>query len=226
MRAWEFINEGKVPFSSDIIADVRQAFDLGYPLKEIGQLTDLTVPKVSYILDKYHKDRNKRIDNIAQAATPEDKVEIARLWQAGENIRNIASKFAVDRTTVERWIDEKLGPGTVDRDNQQRRTLPSSDRLAGKVTPEMIQKMRELYKQGFSLAEISDQLGKVIVGRTVLATLVKQPDYAQLRAEWENNKKGKVKPKLSATTGIYRPGTIGNRRSKGPYTKHTAGNLR
>ena len=127
MRAWEFINEGKVPFSSDIIADVRQAFDLGYPLKEIGQLTDLTVPKVSYILDKYHKDRNKRIDNIAQAATPEDKVEIARLWQAGENIRNIASKFAVDRTTVERWIDEKLGPGTVDRDNQQRRTLPSSD---------------------------------------------------------------------------------------------------
>jgi endonuclease YncB( thermonuclease family) len=223
MRAWEFINEGKVPFSPDIIADVRKAYDLGYTMKEIGQLTDLTVPKVGYILDRYHKDRNKRIENIAQAATPEDKVEMARLWQDGENVRNIAKKFAVDTTTVERWLDEILGQGTVKKDVALKRSQPGTERIAGKVTPEMVQKMRELFKTGMIARDISASLGNVVVPRTVSLTLAKQPDYVELRAQWETNYRRKVRPKLSATTGIYRPGTIGNLRHKGPSSRHMSG---
>ena len=210
-------------FTPAQITQLKNLWDEGWSREDIAELMGLKVRRIDHLLSAYYPDRPRKQGHRPDITqTPEMTRQMVDMFNAGENLRNIAMKFGVDKTTPEHWIDDAMGKGYVAGVLDDRRKLPSTSTLANKITPEMLNTMRYLYKQGTSLQDISDKLGNVIVGRTVLATMVKQPDYAQLRAEWEKNRQ-RVKPKLSADRKIYRPGTIGNLRGKGPASKHMSG---
>jgi hypothetical protein len=205
------------------ITQLKNLWDEGWSREDIAELMGLKVRRIDNLLSAYYPDRpRKQVHRLDITRTPEMTRQMVDMFNAGENLSKIAMKFGVDKTTPEHWIDDAMGKGYVAGVLDDRRKLPGTSTLPNKITPEMLNTMRYLYKQGTSLQDISDKLGNVIVGRTVLATMVKQPDYAQLRAEWEKNRQ-RVKPKLSADRKIYRPGTIDNLRSKGPGSKHMYG---
>jgi len=208
----------------DTIETLKNLWDEGWRREEIAELMGLKLRRIDHLLSAYYPNRpNKQFQKPQTTlGTPDVKREVADLWRSGMNLRDIGKKYEIDHGTAQQWIDEILGQGTVKKDVELKRSQPGTDHLAGKVTPEMLKTMRYLYQQGTSLTDISDKLGNVVVPRTVLATMVKQPDYAQLRADWEKNRQ-RVAPKLPANRKIYRAGTIDNRRSKGPSSKHMYG---
>ena len=193
-------------------------------MAEIGIMLDRSYSQIGNLLMKYYPDRKPRIIHAAKAATDQDRVASIAMWNDGKGIKNIAKTVGVDADTVTRWLTDEFGEDGISKEQDRRRkTGGTSLRMPNKVTPEMREKMRELYVTGITLSDIADQLGNVIDPRNVLATMVKEPDYVELRAKRDERTQRKVNTGSPATTKIYRPGTIGNRQHKGPGSKHTSG---
>lgn len=219
-RARKFVPKKLTP---DEIKDLRDAYDAGYTLAEIGILIGRKPSQVGNLILQYYPERKPRRVHVAKAATDDDKQKTIQMWKDGSTIKVIANAVGVDHTTVSRWLNDEFGEDAIAREQQRRRETGGSIRIGHKVTPEMREKMRELYVTGMTLSDIADQLGNVIDPRNVLANMVKEPDYKELRAKRDERTQRKVNTGSPATTKIYRPGTIGNRQHKGPGSKHTSG---
>lgn len=212
-----------VKMTPERLKDIKDAYDQGWSLKDIGELVGTSHSQIGNILTKYYPDRKPRIIHAAKAASPEDKTAAFDLWDSGIGIRGIAKKLGVDPDAIKNWLTDKYGQEAIDQEQERRRsTGGSSLRMPHKVTPEMKQKMRELYVTGMILRDIADALGNVVDPRTVLAAMSREPDFEELRAAREERTQA-IKKRGPTTTNIHRPGTIGNLRSKGPGSKHTHG---
>lgn len=209
--------------TADQIKDLRDAYDAGFTVAEIGTLIGKTPSQTGNLILQYYPDRKPRRVHAAKAATDDDKQKIIQMWNDGSTIKVIANAVGVDHTTVSRWLNDEFGEDAIAREQQRRRETGGSIRIGHKVTPEMREKMRELYVTGMTLSDIADRLGNVVDPRNVLANMVKEPDYKELRAKRDERTQSKVNTGSPATTKIYRPGTIGNRQHKGPGSKHTSG---
>lgn len=212
-----------VKMTPERLQDIKDAYDLGYSLKEMGQLFNTSGAQIGNILTKYYPERKPRLVHVAKAATQEDKAAAFELWNNGIGIRGIAKKIGVDADAIKNWLADQYGQDAVDQEQERRKTIGGSSlRMPNKVTPEMKEKMRKLYVTGMILRDIADALDNVVDPRTVLAAMSREPDFEELKAI-RDERKQKVKMKMDATATIYRPGTIGNRRSKGPQNRHTWG---
>ena len=209
--------------TADQIKDLRDAYDADYTLAEIGILIDRKPSQVGNLILQYYPDRKPRRVHAAKAATGDDKQKTIQMWKDGSTVKVIAKTIGVDHTTVSRWLNDQFGEDAVAAEQQRRRETGGSIRIGNKVTPEMREKMRELYATGMTLTDIADQLDNVIDPRNVLSNMVKEPDYNALRAMRDERMQRKVNTGSPTTTKIYRAGTIGNRLHKGPSSKHTSG---
>lgn len=222
MRASEFITETEKQYDPALIDDIKQAYDLGLTTKEMVELTGLKAGMIYYLLDKFHKNRTPRVIHAAKASTPDDVQIAINKWSEGDTINNISDSIGVDGTTIKRWLIAKFGKDAIDQEQQRRRSTGGSVHIANKITPEMRDKIRELYVTGMSADDIANAIDNIIAARNVYAAMKREPDYEELRAA-RDARKQKVKTGNAATTKIYRPGTIGNLRSKGPQNRHTSG---
>ncbi len=211
-----------VKMTPERLKDIKDAYDLGYKIREIGELFDTSPAQIGNILTKYYPDRAQRVVHTAKAATSEDIEKAIALWKNGEGIKNIGDAVGVDATTVTRWLIDKFGSDEVEKEQTRRRSTGGSLHISRKVTPEMRDKIRELYVTGMKLDDIAIAIGSVIAPRNVESAMTREPDYAELRAK-RDERKQQIKKANVATTKIYRPGTIGNLRSKGPQSRHTQG---
>lgn len=211
-----------IKLTPERLQGIKDAYDLGYSLKEIGTLFDTSPGQIGNIIAKFYTDRTPRIVHAAKAATQEDKKAAVDSWNAGNGIRNIANSLGVDSDTIINWLTDELGADAIKKEQERRKTVGGSLRTPNKVTPEIRDKIRELYVTGMTLNDIAIAIGGIIASRNVESAMTREPDYAELRAA-RDARKQKVKTGNAATTKIYRPGTIGNQRSKGAGSKHTHG---
>jgi len=211
-----------VKLTPDRLKDIKDAYDLGFSLKEIGTLVNTSPGQIGNIIAKFYPERTPRIVHVAKAATPEDKKLAIDSWNAGNGIKNIANSLGVDSAAILNWLTDELGADAIKKEQERRKSVSGPLHTPNKVTPEIRDKIRELYVTGMTLDDIAIAIGGIIASRNVESAMTREPDYAELRAA-RDARKQKVKTGNVATTKIYRPGTIGNQRSKGPQSRHTSG---
>jgi len=222
MRASEFITEaqGKSP-DQDTIDLVKMAWDEGKTPVAIATDLGLSPGSVRHILHRYYKSRQGKLVKLSSALTDDDKTTIVSRFLNQATLDDIGNDYGVADTTITGILKSKLG---VDRYNDiiSSRKRSIGTEISNKITPEMRDKIRELYITGMSAHDIANAIDNIIAARNVYAAMKREPDYAELRAA-RDARKQKVKTGNASTTKIYRPGTIGNLRSKGPQSRHTSG---
>lgn len=222
MRAWEFLGEarGKV-YSQRDIDDVKWAYDQGDSFEEISAMTGIAYNDVSNILTRHYPERKRRREHLKSALLTSDIEKILDLFAENMPISRIADEIGVAASTVQLAIADTFGKDALDAELARRRATPGL-RMRNKVTPEIMDIMRREYAQGKTPNEISELLGRVISYATVLNYLRKEPDWEDLRAKWEERNRA-VRHAPVATTRVYRGGTGGNERLKGPGSSHRYG---
>jgi transposase len=211
-----------VKLTPERLKDIKDAYDLGYSLKEIGILVNTGPSQVGNILVKYYPERTPRLVHAAKAATPEDKKLAIDSWNAGNGIKNIANSLGVDADAIINWLTDELGADAIKKEQERRKTVGGSLRTPNKVTPEIRDKIRELYVTGMTLDDIAIAIGGIIASRNVESAMTREPDYAELRAA-RDARKQKVKTGNVTTKKFTRAGERDNLRSKGPQNRHTSG---
>ena len=197
----------KDKISTELIQQVKDLWDSGVTShKEIAAKLNLSNVQVSNILHDYYSDRkNKQETNL----TPELIQQVKDLWDNG--------------ITVGKEIEKELGLTKNQVANILKKYYPDrvGKRMLGTVPNELIPSASQMYKNGQSPATIVQMLGLNVDRTTIVDVLKKQPNWNEIRAEHLVNRQAR-KQKV-ATTDIHKPGTIGNKRSKGPSSRHTAG---
>jgi hypothetical protein len=221
-KANTFIKEAEKDYDPKLISDVIQAYDLGFNVNDMMSLTGLKAGKIYYLLDKFYKNRKPRVIHAAKASTDDDRTSAVEQWNAGQSIKQIATSIGVDHTTVSRWLYDVFGKDAIDQEQQNRRSTGGSLHISKKITPELQAKIKELYLTGMSVDDIAAAIDNVIAPRNVYTAMKREPNFVELQAQREERKQ-KIKMKTNATATIYRPGTIGNRRSKGAGNRNTWG---
>jgi predicted transcriptional regulator len=221
MRAYEFINEARAAKQYDQrdIDDIKFAYDQGYSYEDIAKMIGTSKIDVANMLRKYYGGRERRSEHLGGALTLDDKVAITLAFADGQTMSEIAADMGIPPSLVRSVLTSQWGIDTVKDEMKKRRETPGT-KVRDKVTDDMIKVMRDEYADGKSPADIADKLGNIISHSTVLRTLRLQPDWAELRAKWQARRKA-IRQAAPKTTNIYRAGTIGNLRSKGPGTKHS-----
>lgn len=222
MRASEFIVEGRPQtHDQDVIDLVKLAWDEGLTVPEI--VTDLGLPKntVNDILQRYYPTRQKRVLHLAKALTDKERADIASKFLNGENAADLARMYGISPRGADLNIKNIIG---VDRYNDElaKRRSAAGIRVNNKVTPEILAKIKELYIAGKTLNDISIHLDNLIEPGTVRRVMLRQPDYAEIRAQRDERLR-KIKHSPVATTKITRAGEIGTPSHKGPGGRHAYG---
>lgn len=223
MRAHEFIKEARSAkvYDQRDIDDVKYAYDQGHTYADIAKLLDLSVNDVSNILTRQYPGRERRAEHLGSALTMDDKVAITLAFADGKTIDSIAHDLGIAQSLVRSVLRGEWGDDTVDQELSARRTTPGLQ-ISHKITTDMMAKMREMYADGKGPTEISIALDAVVTPTSIIHALRKQEDYDQLRAKYDARRKAR-KQAAQKTATIYRPGTIGNLRSKGPGSRHMYG---
>ncbi len=200
------------------INDVKWAYDQGHSYEDIARQIGVEKSDVSVMLDRYYPERKRRAEHLASALTADDKNSIILSFAGGKDVALIANDFGIAPSLVKKVVSDEFGAEEFKNELARRRSLPGR-KITNKVKPEMIPIMRAAYKQGKSTEEIADMLDNVITSTTVYKTLQKQPDWEDLRAEWERNRVP-VRHEGPATTRVFRSGWGGASGVKGPSSKH------
>lgn len=222
MRANEFILEayGKKT-DQDTIDLVKLGWDEGKTPTAIAADLGLTVDVVKHILVRYYPSRLGKVLKLASALTDDDKNTIVSRFLNQETASNIARDYGIPYQTIIRVLKSKLG---VDKFNDMLTTRKKSSgvNISNKITPEILNKIKELYVAGKSLRDISAHLDNLISGNNVYMAMIRQPDYAELRAKRDERTR-KVKHDPVVTTKIHRPGVIDPQGVHGPNSRHRSG---
>jgi hypothetical protein len=209
------------PISQDIINQIKTAWDNGKKAIEIAADLGMNAGSVANILQNHYKDRLGRQLQAGRALNDDDRNSIVASFLNNKSANSIANDYGVVKHTITDILKTKLG---VERYNDisNQRKASSGILVPKKITPGLLVKIKELYVTGMPLRDISTYFDNV-VNRTAISMAIKrQPHYEELKAKRDERTR-KINTGSVATTTIYRPGTIGNQRSKGPDSKHTWG---
>jgi hypothetical protein len=217
MRAYEFITEAPQPLDPDLVELIKLDWDSGKQAPDIAANLGISINQVNNILQRYYPERSGKKLHLGRALTAQDKDYIAMMFMDGAGLNEIAGKYDVGAGTVQSAIVDVLGLDAYKTEIARRQTSPGR-RLPDKITPEISKDIVSWYKQGYGQTWIADKLDNLITGSTIFYHLRAKPNYQELRDEHDRNRQ--VRRKTATTTKIYRPGTIGNLRNKGPASKH------
>lgn len=225
MRAYEFITESdflldnrrNAEFTAKDIQDVKDGYDANLTYAEIANIVQLPVVTVSNILTNHYPGRKKRNQQLEKALTDEDRVKILYTFADGGNVFNISKQMGISQSLTRKVLRTALGQEEFAREMAMRRLSTKRLRLHNKVTPEMIQFMRDEYVSGKGSEEIADMIGNITYS-TVDMHMRQQPDWPELRAKWEERRKS-VKHLGPATTKKIRSGEVGNQHQRGPNNR-------
>jgi hypothetical protein len=224
MRAFEFdLDYLLEALDPEKIKSIKAAYDQGKTYVEIGRMHDgMTKKQVGKILTRHYPDRPTRRPDLEELLTDDDKKDMASAFTNGTDMRSIANDIGMPLTLVKRVLIDVLGNDVVTKELDRRRTQPKLP-VSGKVTPEVLAKIRSSYASGKTIFQISDELGNLINASKVYKHLSSQEDWLDLRAKWRESRMVKHDPQ--ASTMVNKPGTVGNKQHKGPKSKHQARKL-
>lgn len=225
MRAHEFIiendflldNRRNAEFTAKDIQDVKDGYDANLTYAEIANIVQLPVVTVSNILTTHYPGRKKRNQQLEKALTDEDRVKILYTFADGGDVFNISKQMGISQSLTKKVLRTALGQEEFAREMAMRRLSTKRLPLNNKVTPEMIQFMRDEYVLGKGSEEIADMIGNISYS-TVDMHMRRQPDWPELRAKWEERRKS-VKHLDPATTKKIRSGEVGNQHQRGPNNR-------
>jgi IS30 family transposase len=222
MRASEFITEGSgYKLDQDTIDLVKMLWDEGKKTGAIADDLGLSFNSVNGILRQYYPSRPGKLLKLGSALTDDDKNTIVSRFINQDTPTEIAKDYGIYSTTVSDILQRKLSVDKYNDIMEPRKKLAGT-RVSYKVTPEILNKIKELYVAGKSFRDISAHLDNLISSNNVYMAMARQPDYAELRAKRDERTR-KVKHSPVATTNKTPAGIGDNQRSKGPRSRHTSG---
>lgn len=216
MRAAEFINEARGHREDpDLVLKIMSMWDEGLRQTAIADALDITPKRVDTILNNHYKDRpNKKLE-LAKLMGDAEREQMVLDFIDGKTVDAIADRNGVAASFVAYTIVSKIGHDEYELIKKQRHGMVGIKK--GK-TPEEIEAMANEYAKGKSYPQIAKAFG--VNAGTVQYHVTRNPRFADILKQHEENKPKKV-VHSPTTTDIHRPGTVGNRRSKGPNSRHT-----
>ena len=196
----------KEKYSPELIQQVKDLWDSGITsASQIASKLKINRPKVAEILKLYYSDRSNKQEHFS----PELIQQVKDLWDSGITYQSeIASKLGITKNQARSILDRYY----TNRPNKQEH---------GEVPRALMPSIVNMYKNGQSPSTILKLLNINASESGVRHVLKQLPNWEEIRAEHLANKP--TRKQNVATTDIDRPGTIGNKRSKGPSSRHTAG---
>lgn len=193
-------------YSPELIQQVKDLWDSGITsASQIASKLKINRPKVAEILKLYYSDRSNKQEHFS----PELIQQVKDLWDSGITYQSeIASKLGITKNQARSILDRYY----TNRPNKQEH---------GEVPRALMPSIVNMYKNGQSPSTILKLLNINASESGVRHVLKQLPNWEEIRAEHLANKP--TRKQNVATTDIDRPGTIGNKRSKGPGSRHTAG---
>jgi len=193
------------PFSSDIIAKVKSIWDENKEYLEICNILNLKKHQVDRILKTYYPDRKKRV----VVHSPKDIAYLKQLHDDGTSYKEISELTGYTKDIVYSILA---------------RYYPEREKRGIYSPPKGIQmndaiRMGNRYSTGQGIRTIAKDYN---VNPTVIYYWLKKlPNFNDLRNNYLANRDSYKKEQ--STTKIHRAGTMDNKKSKGPQTKHTQG---
>lgn len=86
----------------------------------------------------------------------DQRKKIFKLYQRGFTVNELADMFGVTKTTIRTWVERGRTGEYKDK--------PHPNRAIRKYSPEIVDRMEKLYKQGYSCREIAEMLTANIYG--------------------------------------------------------------
>lgn len=222
MRYLELIE--KTTFTPEMVEKLKSMYDNGLTYREIATKLNIDTKSAINALNRYYKDRPKRLESKIANLDDASKNAIVDAFFGGKSVAELAKAYDVSIYGMSYLISKIVGKTKFQQELDKRKTQ-SGVQTGYKVTPEMIKIMRKLWAAGIPSTEIADKLDNVIASRNVLYHMRKQPDFDELQLR-RDSAQAPIKPKDDASTKIHRPGVGGNLRSKGPGSKHAHGMFR
>lgn len=187
--------------SSELIQQVKDLYDQGLPGPETASKLGITLAQVDYILERHYSERTPRVMDY----TPELIQSVKDLWDQGLPMKKIALEVGKKLSQV----DTILNRYYKDRERRAALFLP---------TPEEKDRAIKMFTNGVTNKGIGQIFG--VVPTTIARYMERLPNFEELLgkrlAAIDAHKEA---AKLAqANTKIYRPGEIGNLRSRGPGT--------
>jgi hypothetical protein len=205
---------------ADTIELVKLDWDAGKKPMEIADNLGLDVSVVATILKTYYPNRPGKVVSYTGALTDDDKAEIVAAFRNGDGPSKIADRYGLSELAIHDIIVSRIGEEEYKQEMAARRSMPGVH-VPSKVTPEMLEKIIDLYRQGNGPTQIADKLNNVVTRTTVDKHLKDLPNWEEIRAE--HDKFAKRKGRGPTTKKKTRAGEIGNLQSKGRGSKHFDG---
>lgn len=209
------------PAEEKTIELVKAAWDQGRTPTEIAKILNLKDRAVDNILLKYYPNRDNKIVQWSLALSDNDRAQIVSDFLNGKPVLALAKEYGISTAGTERTIKQQIGDENYRREIEKRKNTPGV-RARDKLSSTQLNKIRDMYANGVTLADIVTYFDGVVSQATIERNMLKQPDYAELRAKRDERKR-KIDTGTVTTTKIHRAGTIDNQRSKGPGSRHTSG---
>lgn len=204
----------------DTIELVKLDWDSGKKPQEIADNLGLSNTVVTDILRKYYPNRSGKLVQPTRALTDQDKNEIVAAFRNGSNPTEIAKQYGLTGPSMRELIIARIGEEDYDDEIAAHRSMPGKQ-MPGKITPEMLEKIIYLYKQGNYTTQIADKLNNVVTRVSIADRLRNLPNWEEIRTE--HDKFAKRKSRGPTTKKKDRAGEIGNLQGKGQGSKHFHG---
>ena len=210
----------KSAIDADTIELVKLDWDAGKKPMEIADNLGLDVSLVTQILKRHYLNRPGKVVKYTGALTDDDKAEIGAAFRNGGGTSKIADRYGLSELAIHDIIVSRIGEEEYKQEMAARRSMPGVH-VPGKVTPEMLEKIIDLYRQGNGPTQIADKLNNVVTKTTVTKHLKDLPNWEEIRAEHDIF--AKIKGRGPITKKKDRAGEIGNLQTKGRGSKHFVG---
>jgi hypothetical protein len=200
---------------------VKAAWDQGKSPTEIASQLNLKNKFVDSILLRFYPDRNNKVVQWSLALSDDDKKKIAADFLDGKTVLALTKEYGVSSAGIVSVIQQQIGNENYKNEIEKRKATPGV-RAKDKLSQPQIAKIRDMYANGVTILDIITYFDGVVSPATIERNMLKQPDYAELRAKRDERKR-KINTGSVATTKIHRPGVIDPQGYKGPGTIHTWG---
>ena len=209
------------PVDKKTIELVKAAWDQGKSPTEIASQLNLKNKFVDSILLRFYPDRSNKVVQWSLALSDDDKKKIAADFLDGKPVLALTNEYGVSSASIVSVLQQQLGNENYKNEIEKRKATPGV-RAKNKLSSTQLAKIRDMYANGVTILDIITYFDGVVSAATIERNMLKQPDYAELRAKRDERKR-KINTGSVATTKIHRPGVIDPQGYKGPGTIHTWG---
>ena len=188
--------------SPDLVQKVKELWNQGHKNAEISKILNITPTQVKIIFRDYFPNREgKRLYH-----TDDTINQVKNLWDEGKNSTEISELLGILVSQVQNILNkhyaerERRGPGVKG------------------TTPDDINKMAELYRNGETLRSVANRFN--LVHGVVRRHLAKRPDWEEIRISNQQNRDKKLGGLQSTTKRMinkpHSKGISAIRRTGGP----------